>query len=92
MRRIALLATILVALAPLGGVFANAATLDGGESDLLAQVNSFVTLDGGEIGRAEVGLVDRHAAEVTGVKHRAGKQVSAKPGSRGECHAAGGAA
>jgi len=41
MRRIALLATILVALAPLSGVFANAATLDGGESDLLAQVNSF---------------------------------------------------
>jgi len=41
MRRIALLATILVALAPLSGVFANAATLDGGESDLLAQVNGF---------------------------------------------------
>jgi len=41
MRRIARLATILVALASLSGLFANAATLDGGESDLLAQVNGF---------------------------------------------------
>src|SRR5438132_5231356 len=41
MRRIALFAMILIALAPLGGIFSNAATLDGGESDLLAQVNGF---------------------------------------------------
>ena len=43
MRKIALIALMLVALAQLtgGGIVARAATLDGGESDLLAQVNSF---------------------------------------------------
>ena len=40
MRRIVLAAMILIALAPLGGLV-NAATLDGGEADLLVQVNSF---------------------------------------------------
>lgn len=43
MRKIALIALMLAALAQLagGGIVARAATLDGGESDLLAQVNSF---------------------------------------------------
>jgi hypothetical protein len=43
MRKIALLALMLVALIELsgGGIVARAATLDSGESDLLAQVNSF---------------------------------------------------
>src|ERR1700716_373488 len=43
MRRIALLALLLVAFAGLtgGGIVARAATLDSGENDLLAQVNSF---------------------------------------------------
>jgi uncharacterized protein YkwD len=43
MRTIALLTLMLVALAEIavGGIVARAATLDGGESDLLAQVNSF---------------------------------------------------
>src|SRR5947207_12742634 len=43
MRKIALVALLLIALAELvgGGIMARAATLDGGESDLLAQVNSF---------------------------------------------------
>lgn len=43
MRKIALLALLLIACADLagGGIVARAATLDSGESDLLAQVNSF---------------------------------------------------
>jgi hypothetical protein len=43
MRKVALLALMLVAFAELagGGIIARAATLDGGESDLLARVNSF---------------------------------------------------
>src|SRR5438270_12933881 len=43
MRKIALLALMLVALTELagGGIVARAATLDTGESDLLSQVNSF---------------------------------------------------
>src|SRR3979409_1012603 len=43
MRKIALLALMFVAFAELagGGIVARAATLDNGESDLLAQVNSF---------------------------------------------------
>src|SRR2546423_6157469 len=43
MRKIALLALMLVALAEIagGGIVARAATLDSGENDLLAQVNSF---------------------------------------------------
>jgi hypothetical protein len=43
MRRIALLVLLLVAFAGLtgGGIVARAATLDSGENDLLAQVNSF---------------------------------------------------
>jgi hypothetical protein len=43
MRKVALLALLLVAVAQLvgGGLVARAATLDSGESDLLAQVNSF---------------------------------------------------
>ena len=42
-KQTALLALMLVAFAPLvaGGIVARGATLDGGESDLLAQVNSF---------------------------------------------------
>lgn len=43
MRKVALVAVLLVAFAELagGGIIARAATLDSGESDLLAQVNSF---------------------------------------------------
>jgi hypothetical protein len=43
MRKVALLALLLVAVAQLvgGGIVARAATLDSGENDLLAQVNSF---------------------------------------------------
>lgn len=43
MRKIAVLALMLIAFAELagGGIVARAATLDSGESDLLAQVNSF---------------------------------------------------
>ena len=43
MRKIALVALLLIALAELvgGGIVSRAATLDSGESDLLAQVNSF---------------------------------------------------
>src|SRR6266478_4160226 len=43
MRKVALIAVLLVAFAELagGGIVARAATLDNGESDLLAQVNSF---------------------------------------------------
>src|SRR5258708_13733726 len=43
MRKIAIVALMLVAFAELagGGIVARAATLDSGESDLLAQVNSF---------------------------------------------------
>jgi cysteine-rich secretory family protein len=43
MRKIALLGVLLVAVAQLvgGGIVARAATLDSGENDLLAQVNSF---------------------------------------------------
>jgi len=43
MRKIALLALLLIAFAEItgGGIIAGAATLDGGESDLLSQVNSF---------------------------------------------------
>ena len=43
MRKVALLALMLVAFAELagGGIVARAATLDSGENDLLAQVNSF---------------------------------------------------
>src|SRR5438105_798722 len=43
MRKIALVALLLIALAELvgGGIVSRAATLDSGENDLLAQVNSF---------------------------------------------------